>query len=67
MKVKLSKPEARLPWPGVPGRVITGDEVIDINPHEPFWHACLQDSSLIPLPEPEPEPARAPAKLSKEK
>jgi hypothetical protein len=50
MKVTLSNPQNTLPWPGVPGRFLTGDEVVDIDPAHPFWRHCLADGTLVPAP-----------------
>jgi hypothetical protein len=50
MLIRLANPEHMLPWPGVPGRIISGDEVAEINPAHPFWNRCLQDGSIIPVP-----------------
>jgi hypothetical protein len=50
MRVRLANPDHMLPWPGVPGRIVTGDEVVEINESHPFWGACLRDGSIIPAP-----------------
>jgi hypothetical protein len=56
MRVRLANPEHQLPWPGVPGRIVIGDEVFEINPAQPFWGACLRDGSIIVAPlAPEPD------------
>lgn len=65
MKVFLANPEGQLPWPGVPGRIVTGDETIDIDPAHPFWSQCLADGTLIEVSDkpvvlkPEPKPPAA--------
>lgn len=65
MKVSLANPEGRLPWPGVPGRVVKGDEIIDIDPANPFWSQCLADGTFVEVSDqlavPEPEPTLNPA------
>ena len=62
MLVRLANPEHMLPWPGVPGRIVTGDEVVEINESHPFWGACLRDGSIVEVIAP-PVPAVAkPAK-----
>lgn len=50
MRVTLSNPRNTLPWPGVPGRIVTGEEVVEINPDDPFFRQCLADGTLIPAP-----------------
>lgn len=65
MKIRLANHENRLPWPGVSGRILTGETVEDIDPYHPFWAACLRDGSIIPAPETKPE-ARPAGKTSKE-
>ncbi len=65
MKIKLRNPEHILPWPNVPGRVVTGDEVVEINPSESFWRACLRDGSILEIKDAEPAGPH-PRKNSKE-
>ncbi len=57
LKLKLADPAHRLPWPGIPGRIITGDETIEVNPADPFFAACIRDGSLIPISPPAPPPS----------
>ncbi len=48
--VILADPAHALPWPGVPGRVVTGAEPFEVQASHPFWAALLRDGSIIPAP-----------------
>lgn len=48
--VVLADPTQRVPWPGVPGRIITGDETITVSVIDPFWAALIADGTLIAAP-----------------
>lgn len=65
MKIKLKNPNHVLPWPNVPGRFVKGDEVVEINPSDSFWRACLKDGSVIEIKDQDP-PAAVSRKTSKE-
>ncbi|CAN7316599.1 hypothetical protein LJR009_001597 [Bosea sp. LjRoot9] len=60
--VILADPEARVPWPGVPGRLLPA-EPFDVSIVDAFFSALIADKTLI---EPPAEPA-PPAKETKTK
>jgi hypothetical protein len=60
--VILADPKARVPWPGVPGKIIP-TEPFTVSVVDPFWSGLLADKTLI---EPRAEPA-PPAKETKPK
>ncbi|MCA3636904.1 MAG: hypothetical protein IOC54_17460 [Methylobacterium sp.] len=62
MKVTLSNPQNTLPWPGVPGRFVTAEEVVEIDPDHPFWRQCLADGTLIAAPKTAAPQSRTAAK-----
>ncbi|TCR69694.1 hypothetical protein [Bosea sp. BK604] len=51
--VKLADPAARVPWPGVPGRLIPS-ELFTVSVVDPFWSGLVADKTLIEVPS-EPE------------
>jgi hypothetical protein len=61
IKVRLADPAQALPWPGVPGRVIAGEEIVEIDDANPFFAACIRDGSLIGATMPD-LPAKSAAK-----
>lgn len=60
--VVLADPTQRVPWPGVPGRVVTGSDPIAVSVIEPFWASLIADGTLVDPPAP---PVDAPAKPPK--
>lgn len=62
--VRLADPSHVVPWPGVPGRVLTGAETVSVDDVNPFWAALIRDGSVVEIPAPAPA-AATPAKEEK--
>lgn len=53
-KITLADPEHRVPFPGQPGRFLTGNETLTVNSLDPLWAEMLRDGSVISVPDEEP-------------
>jgi hypothetical protein len=52
--VVLANPQAIVPWPGVPGRMLPA-EPFTVSVIDPFFAALIADRSLVSPPEPAAE------------
>lgn len=48
--VILADPSQRVPWPGVPGRLLPPDEPFDAPILHPVWAEMLRDGTLVDAP-----------------
>ncbi len=65
--VILADPEARVPWPGVPGRELPAVP-FEVSIVDPFWSALIADKTLVDPPVVvAPEPPEADPPLTKRK
>lgn len=46
-KIRLADSGHKLPLPGQPGRILTGDEVIAVDLNQPFWVQLIRDGSIV--------------------
>jgi hypothetical protein len=57
--VVLADKSQRVPWPGVPGRLLPqGDEPFEVSILNPVFATMLADKTLIPPPPPPEPPAK---------
>lgn len=48
--VVLADPAQRVPWPGVPGRILPQDEAFEVSILNPVFATMLADKTLVPPP-----------------